>query len=461
MKRAVLLALLAGACAAPQVEQVVAPVQPAALGLTGPAAPAIEADWWRAFGDPQLDRLIADALAGSPTLDAAIVRIAQADAVLGQRQSEGGLQATADAQLQAARLSGRYTIPPPFRGSVRTVGIAGVNLSYDLDLFGRQRAAIEGARASARAAALDADAARLALTGTAVLTYLDLARAEAEQAIARRTLATREELLRLTRAQVRNQLASGVQIAAAQTLVAQARAALVRAQGMRVLAANALAALAGRGADYTGAAGSTRLRLDAGLALPARLPADLLGRRADIAAALARVEAAAAGKQAARRAYYPNVNLGALIGLQAIGLGNLLALDAGQVGVGPAVSLPLLDGGRRRAQLAGAVAGVDLATAEYNEAVIGAVREAADAVALGHSLQEQRGEVGAVMAGFRETGRLNAVRVRAGLDSKFDLVDNDVRLLEAELTAANLQVDAAQARVRLVLALGGGWEGRP
>ena len=460
MRRVALTAaLMLAGCAAPMTRQAVAPIAPADLALTGAAAPTVDGDWWKGFGDPQLDRIVADATANSPTLAAALARVAQANALLSTRQAEDGLQATLDVSAQAARLSGRYTIPPPYRGTVRTVGTVSTNLSYNLDLFGRQQAAIEGARASARAVALDAQAARLALAGSVTQTYLDLARAEAQGAVARRTIAARLDALRLVRVQRRNQLASGVQESAAQTLVAQAQGALTRAAGARALAADALAALAGRGPDYAAAIGPSRVRLDAGLPGAASVPADLLARRADVAAALARIDAANAGKQVARRAFYPNVNLGALIGLQAIGLGNLLSLDAGQVGVGPAIHLPLFDNGRLRADLAGATAGVDLATASYNAAVVGAVREAADAIALAGNIAQQRADAAAVTQGLRETNRLNGVRVRAGLDSKLGLVDTDVRLLDAELTQTNLAADAARVRVQLVLALGGGWDG--
>ena len=460
MRRTIVLAaaLLAG-CAVPATRQVVAPVSPGELGLAAAPAPAIDAWWWRSFGDPQLDRLVKDATEGNPNLSAVLARVAQAQAVLGSQRAADGLNATLDAQLQAARLSGRYTIPPPYAGSVRSVGTVGANLSYDLDLFGRQRAAIAQAGASVRAAALDLQAARLALAGTVTQTYLDLARAERQAAIARRTIAAREGSLRLVRAQIRNRLASRVQETAAETLVSQARGELVRAQGTRALAANALAALAARGPDYAAAIGPAALNLGAGLPLATAVPADLLGRRADLAAALARIDAAQAGKQVARRAFYPNVNLTALVGLQAIGLGNLVSLDAGQVGAGPALSLPLFDNGRRRAELAGATAAVDLAIATYNEAVVGAVREAADAIALTGNLSAQQAQAGAVVRGFAETGRLNDVRVAAGLDSKLSLVDNDVRLLDAQLNLADLATEAARARVQLVLALGGGWTG--
>ena len=452
------LLALAG-CAAPATRQAVRPLAPTDLALTGTPAAAVDAQWWRGFGDPQLDRIVADATAGNPSLAAALARVAQAEAVLSSRRAEDGVQATLDASVQAARLSGRYTIPPPYRGTVQTIGTVSGNLSYNLDLFGRQRAAIAGARASTRAAALDLQAARLALAGSVTQTYLDLARAEAEAAVARRTIAARQDALRLVRVQMRNQLASRVQESAALTLVAQAQGALTRAAGSRALAADALAALAGRGPDYAAAIGPSTAQVDAGLPSATAVPADLLARRADIAAALARVEAAEAGRQVARRNFYPNVNLGALVGLQAIGLGNLLSLDAGQVGVGPAIHLPLFDSGRLRAELAGATAGVDLAVASYNETVIDAVREAADAIALAGNLQQQRGDAAAVVRGLNETNRLNAVRVNAGLDSKLGLVDTDVRLLDAELTQTNLAADAARARVQLLLALGGGWDG--
>lgn len=452
-----LAVLLLSACAVPHSPPAVAPVAPATLGLTGPATPAIADRWWTGFGDAQLDRLVTDATAGNPTLAAALARVAQAQAVLAGRDAANGPDLTLDGSAQVARLSGRYTIPPPFAGSVRFVGQAQANLNWNLDLFGRQKAAIEGARASTQAAALDLAAARLAIAGSVVQTYIDLARAETEAGIARRTIATRQDSLRLVNIRIRNRLASNLQATAAQTLLAQAQTALVRAEGTRALATNALAALAGRGPDYAAAIRPATLNVDAALPLPAQVPADLLARRPDIAAGLARIDAAAAGRQVARRAFYPDVNLAALAGFQAVGLGNLFSLDAGTAGAGPAIHLPLFDNGRLKADLAGATAALDLATADYNDRVVGAVREAADAIALVGNLAQQRARTAEVVRGFGETNRLNAIRVASGLDSKLDLVDNDVRLLDAELAQANLAAEAARQRVALVLALGGGF----
>lgn len=457
MKKVMLGALLLGGCAVPASKPAITPVAPTQLGLAAAPGPIIDGEWWKSFGDPQLDRVVADALSGNPTLDAALARVRQAEAVLSSRSAENGPDLTLDAQAQESRLSGRYTIPPPYAGTVRFVGTAAANLNWNLDLFGRQRAAIEGARAGARAAVLDVTAARLALAGSVTQAYVELARAEAVAAISRRTIATRERSLQLVRARERNKLGTRLDTTAAATVLAQARTALTRAEGQRAVAANALAALAGRGPDYAAGLRATAMRFDAGLAVPAGVPADLLSRRADIAAALARIDAAAAGRQVARRAFYPNINLTALAGFQAVGIGNLFNLDAGTLGAGPALHLPLFDNGRLKADLAGATAALDVATAEYNDRVIGAVREVADAIALVGNLGDQRLRQREVLTGLAETNRLNTIRVNSGLESRLGLIDTDVRQLDAELADANLAADQARQRVALVLALGGGF----
>lgn len=451
------VALLFAGCAVPASHTSVTTTTPTALALAGPSV-QLAPDWWRAIGDPQLDRLVADALAGNPSLDTAAARVRQAQASL--EQQDAGLRPNVDldAQVQGSRLSGNYTIPPPFAGTVRALGTAQAGLNWNLDLFGRQKAAIAGAAAQLRAAEYDAAAARLMLAGAVVQSYVEVARAERRAAIAARTIKAREGSLSLVQVRERNQLASRIDVTAAGTLLAQARLALVQAQAARVLATNALAALAGRGSDYAAAIQPTRLRADAALPLPAAIPADLLARRADIAAAEARVTAAQAGRQVARRAFYPNINLTALVGLQAIGFGNFVDLDSGTAGGGAAIHLPLFDGGRLRADLAGATAAVDVATARYNEAVVGAARDVADAIARARAADAARVRQREVTAGFAETNRLNAVRVESGLNSRLDLVDNDVRLLDAELADASLSIDALAARAQLATALGGGFD---
>jgi len=459
MKRFLSLATasLLASCAIPASPPQITPKAAPDLGLTGAPAPTIDREWWRTFGDPQLDRIVADALTGNPTLDVALARVRQAQAVLGQRRAETAPEVTVDANPQVQRLPGAYIYPPPYAGRVYGIATGQANLSYNLDLFGRQRAAIVGERANVRAAGLEIEAARLMLAGSVVEQYADLASAERRAAIAADTVKAREGNLRLVQVRVGHQLASRLDTTAATTLLAQAREALVAAQGARVLAIDALAALAGRGADYPRSIGPTALAASAPLPLPTTIPIDLLARRADIAAAQARVEAALAGRQVARLAYYPNINLTALAGVQSLGFSNLVSAGALTAGIGAALHLPLFEGGRLRAGLEGATAAVDLATAQYNDRVVGAVRDTADALARIGTLDVQRARQAEVVRGYAETGRLNNVRVQSGLESRLDTIDNDIRLLDARLTDADLATDALVARVQLILALGGGY----
>lgn len=462
MRKPLILALmgatLLSSCGVPHVEPQLKPVAADSVGLGTDAAPRFATDWWTALGDPQLDRIMTDALAGSPTLAAAMARVRQADAMLAAAGAARQPQISADAQEQRIRLSDTYTIPPPYGGTTQWVGQAQANLSWNLDLFGRQAAAIEQARASTRAATLDADAAQLALSGSIAQTYVELARAEQQIAIGERFVQSRDNGLRLARVRIRNDLASRFDETAADTLLAEARQSLEQAKGQRALAAHALAMLAGRGADYAAAITPSTMRFDTVLPLPDTLPADLLSRRPDILAAQARIEAAAAGRQVARRAFYPDINLSALVGPQAVGLGNLFTGGAVSVGAGAALHLPIFEGGRLTAGLKQATAGVDSAIADYDRTVLGAVREASDALSQIGADQAQLVQQRKALAGQREVVRLNAVRVSTGLSSQLDKLASDDRVLQAEQAATNIEADAADRRIALLIALGGGFD---
>jgi NodT family efflux transporter outer membrane factor (OMF) lipoprotein len=452
------VALLLAGCAAPNEPVAVKTIAPATLGLGDAPAPLVQTDWWTVLGDPQLDRIVADALSGSPTLEAATARVRSAQAMVSGAEAARHPNVSADASEQFNRLSSVYIIPPPFGGTFRWMGDAQANLSWNLDFWGKQAAAIHQAQGNADAAKLDYQAARLALAGSVVQTYVELARAERQVALAQSTIAQREQSAKLARVRVRSQLDSNIDVQAADTLVAEARQALVRAQGQREAIIHALALLAGRGADYYPTITPTALRLDAMPSLPAALPADLLSRRPDILAAQARIAAATAGRQVARKAYYPNVNLLGLVGLQALGIGNLLSSDASTYGAGAAIHLPIFDGGRLRADYAGATAAVDESIADYNGKVLGAVRETADLLTRLRTLDDDLGQQRTATLGLSEVRRLNNVRVSAGLSSRLDLVGYDVRLLQAQQDTVNLQADKAVAQIQLLIAIGGGFD---
>lgn len=449
--------LLAGCATVPHDPPQVAQLQPATLGLDA-AAPAIDANWWTAFGDPQLDRLIAMGLSDSPTLESALARVRAAEAMVDVRHAAQLPQVTVDGQSTYQRFPEKYIYPPPYAGAAWPITQVQANLSWNLDLFGREKAMVAGARASAQAARLDVAAARLTLSTSIAQTYVGLARAERLIQVANGFVTTRQQALHYVQSRIKHQLASQFELRQAETLLAEAEQAQTRAQGQRDLLVHALAALAGRGADFYPQITAPTLALDAPPTVPDLLPADLLGRRPDLLAGQSRIDAAAAGRQVARTDFLPNVSIQALAGFAALGLGNFFDPGARTYGAGPAIHLPIFEGGKLKAQYRGATADLDAAVAGYNEAVLGAIRDASDALTLVRTADKDLGDQSRIVAGLRETARLDRVRVSTGLGSRLDTIDSGFRLLEAEQALAGLQSDALTRRIQLIAALGGGFD---
>ena len=448
--------LLAGCASVPKVQPQVAQVQEQSLGL-GQATPAIDAAWWAAYGDPQLDRLIETGLAGNPSLAAALARVRLAQAQVETEHSGLLPHLSGSGQLDRGRIGDKF-LPSPIGGSDVNIGIAVTNFSWDLDVFGRQRAAVRQAQASAQAAALDVAAARLTLSVSITQTYIGLTQADQLIRVADGFVQTRQNALGFAQSRVKNQLGTQFDIKQAETLLAQAEQARTQAEQQRDVLVHALAALAGRGADFYPQIVAPTLRLDRAPAVPDMLPADLLGRRPDLLAGQARIEAAVQGRTVAKDAFLPNVSISGLAGLTAIGLGNFFAGGAFSYSVGPAVSLPIFQGGKLRAQYKGATADLDGAVADYDNAVVGAVREASDAITNVRSSDQDLAEQMRVVQGLRDTVRLDQVRVRTGLGSQLDTIDSGFRLLQAEQQLVDMQADALTRRVQLVAALGGGFD---
>ena len=449
-----MVAISLAGCAIPNTVPKTHPLKGTAIGLQGPDA-APTAGWWRGMNDPQLDRIMADALSGNPTLDEVLARLRLANARVETQGSQLLPQIAIDGQEQRSRLSGAYTIPPPYAGSTRWVGSIQTSLSWTLDFAGKQRAMIDQASGAANAAAFEVAAARLALTGAVAQTYAGLARAEEQIRIADAFVQSRKESLTLARIRARNDLDSDFDIHAAETLLAQAQQSLDRANGERALMIHALATLAGRGADAYPAIAPATLRFDAALMLPATLPANLLDRRPDILAARARIDAAGAGRDAARADFYPSVDLRAFLGVSSVEASSLLSSRAFTYGVGPAVHIPIFEGGRLRAQYNAATAELDTATANYNTLALHAVQEAADALSTIDSNAAQSADQQKIVTGLAETERLDRVRARTGLGTQLDILASGDRLLQARQAQADLNAEGLVRRIQLLVAVGG------
>ncbi len=449
------------AACVPDIKPQQAEIPASSLGLGAEPAPRIESGWWKGFGDPELDKLMDQALAGNPRLGDAIARLRFAKS--GVESANAALFPRLDfnAQEERERFSQTYIIPPPFGGTWQWIGTIEGDLSWEIDFWGKQAAGLEKARQLRTAAQMDVEATRLAISAAVVGAYVNLDRAYKLADIAAQTERDRADTLELTKRRVRDGLDSQVEEQEAEALYAQAREARVRADTARDIVVHGLAALVGRGADAYSGIGRPTLNLDASLPLPAALPVDLLARRPDIAAAQARVDAAIAGRKVARADFYPNVDLLASAGWASIGLSPLFTSRAAQYGGGAAVHLPLFDAGTLRAQYAGATAEIDLAVADYNGAVTNAVQQAADALTQIRSLAGQRAVHEQELAAAEKGYRLARTRYGTGLQNQITLLDAENVVFGARQGEVSLAADSAIQRVTLLISLGGSFEPQP
>ena len=455
---ALLLALSLGGCvSAPSTTPQVPQTEPQSLGLGSEAAPRFQQDWWKAFGDPQLDRLAAEALKANPTLQGALARIRAAQAELSGARALSYPQITLDGQAQRQLLSDRYILPSAFGGTWQSVGDVQARMNWSLDFWGKQAALIDKARGSAQAAALDATAARQALAGIFAQTYVSLALAHQNIEVAHQTVADRQTILNLTQSRVTSGLENEAALEQAKALLAMARIDVRRAEAQRDMGIHAIAALTGAGAGTYGAITRPSPSLETALPLPTSLPADLLARRPDILAARIRITAAMRRRDAAHADFYPNINLVAAIGFQALGFSSLFSADALTMGAGPALHLPIFDAGRLRAQYARATADLDIAVADYNAAVVGAVRQTADALTQVSSLTDQKIEQQKALDSAAHALALAEERYRLGLSDQIPMLAAESTLRQARQQMAALVAEATSQRVALLLAVGGGF----
>jgi NodT family efflux transporter outer membrane factor (OMF) lipoprotein len=430
------------------------------LGLGNEPAPKIETGWWSGLGDPQLDRLMGEAFAHNPTLGEAMARLRAAKADMEEANAQLYPHVNFNAQDEYTRFSNHYIIPPPYGGTFRWYGTIEGDLSWELDFWGKQAAALDRAKSLQASAYLDHDAARLAISAAVVQTYVNLDRAYKLADIAARTERDRAGTVTLTKRRVTDGIDSQVEEQEAEALLAQASQARLAAESERDIMVHALAALIGHGADAYAGIGRPTLQLDAALPLPQALPADLLSRRPDILAAQARVDAALSGRKVAKAAFYPNVDLLASAGWAAIGLGPLFKPESAQYGAGPAIHLPLFDAGELRSQFASAVADIDYAVADYNGTVTQAVKDTSDALTRIRSLRDQRIEHEHELAAAEKAYRLAQTRYRVGLSNQITLLDVENTVFTARQGEVSLASDSAIQRVTLLLAVGGDFQSK-
>ena len=458
-----LLAILLAGCAAPPSRP--PPSLRAQAPLAGvPATPAAAwptADWWARYRDPQLDRLVSQALANSPSLAAAAARVRGAEALAGAQAALGGARLDASAQVARQRLSENGLIPPRFLGFTwYTQSDLGLQFRYDFDFWGKRRDDTESALDQARAALAERHAAALVLSSAVTAGYFDWQADHALLAEAHRlqSIAAAQQRIADARVAQGTVAADSADEAAMQTAAASQRVSEL--EGALAQDRASLAALSGIAPVDLPALKPHALPQPIA-ALPADAGLDLIARRPDIAASRWRVEAAGEQVEAARADFYPDISLSALAGLSSLRTSRILSAGSRVFDLTPAVHLPIFDGGLlkarygySRAQLAGAIE-------SYNQNVIDAAHEVARSAIDVQHLAAERREQAAQLAAIERLYANARARARRGLTDAGPELAVAAQLAAQRSSALVLQAHALTADIALIKALGGGYRANP
>ncbi len=445
------------ACSTPGPDvAALAVTQASDLRFNASTTTALSTSWWQALGDARLNALVATSLAGNPTLRTAQLRVQRMHALSGVAQANGLPQANLGADFTRQRFSANGLYPKPIAGNTWDNDTLQAGVSWSPDVWGQHAAELASAIGQTRAAQADAAAAATGLTSQICKTYVGLARLVTQRVIAERAQQQRQEMRQLIAARV----AAGLDPQGEQSLsegnLSDAGVQLEALDEQITLARHQLAVLSGQAPQALASLSPhlEALQLDT---LPATLGADLLGRRPDVVASRWRVEAASQDVAVARTQFYPNVNLSAFAGYNALGLSHLLDAGSRQIGVSPAVRLPLFDGGRLNAQLDSRRAERDMAIAQYNATVLEAVKEATDAIASAQSLRRQEQAQSAALNSVLHNHTLAQQRMAAGLGQAVMVLSAESAVLAQRRAHADVRARQLDNQIVLMKALGGGW----
>jgi multidrug efflux system outer membrane protein len=412
-------------------------------------------EWWQLFADPVLDGLVVRALAANQDLRAAAARVEQARAAAGVARSAYWPQVGATGTVVREQTSS--TTETRFPDTLTTTFRAPLAASWEIDLSGRVRHLTAGARADAEATAAAFESVRLALVADVAATYFTLGALDRELALIRENLALRIRARELAQARLASGTAAEFDVARADTELAATEAELAALANRRASTQSGLALLLGAAApDFLFPAPGSPLPSPP--SIPAGLPATLLERRPDIAAAERTLAAARSRIGAAKAAFFPAISLTGGAGYASGEIDGLFKADSRIWSIGPSLYLPIFQGGRNRATLARSRAAYDESVAQFRQRVLVAFREVQDALTATRLLADQASAQERALAAARRAAAIAQTRYDAGLVSFLEVIDAQRTSLATERASAQLAALRLNTSVALIKALGGGWQ---
>ena len=421
------------------------------------ATPAEIAGWQDVFSDAQLQALLTEALENNYDVRIAAARVLEARA--NYRIDRSVLFPTVNlagdvTETEISRAGLNLPASVPIKRE-QTVGNAGLQLSYELDFWGRLRRLSEAGKAEYLGTEWAARQVRVDLIGDIARAYYDLLEIERELEISRRTLETRQESLRLTQRRLDQGVSNALEVRQAENLVYSASTRIPRLELLQSQLQNLLSFLLGRNPGEIEL--GTPLEAAGTPTVPPGLPSQLLERRPDIVSAEQRLIAANARIGAAKAALFPTFSLTGVFGFASRELDQFLDGDARQRSLAAGVLAPIFQGGRLRAQVRVSEAQQEQMLIEYERAIRGALREVADALTAVERTRQEYEQQSLLVNALREANRLSNLRYRGGVDNYLQVLDAERDLFAGELTLAQVRRDEWSAMIDLYRAIGGGW----
>ena len=425
-----------------------------------PADQQAKQPWWQQFGDATLNRLEADCMAGNASLKLALSRLQQAQAQAGIHAAATLPAVSAGASVSRTRISADRPLTNYQSTNSSTIQNdykPTLNVSYEFDWLGRVRRDVESARASAAQSQADSENVRLLLSAQLATAYFQLRQLDEESALLRQSISLQQKVLQLTEIRHREGLDAAGALATQQASLQAAQAQLSLLGNQRQQQQDLLATLSGHPASsFQLAAATLPARLPV---IPAGVPADLLQRRPDIAAAERAMAAANAQIGVAKAAWFPQLTLSpTYIGYESAQLARLVSAPALVWSLGLQAGQTLFDNGKTRAGVDYAEAGYQAAASSYRQTVLQAIQETQDALSTLQGLDQASMQQGDAVSSQQHAYDISLLRYREGLDNALTLAINQQSLLGAQRLQAQLHGSQFVWSVNLIKALGGSWQ---